>query len=79
MQQSAESQAIFRNRDVAEYRAYIIGSDGHIQGCEPLFCTDDDAATDAAKRLVNGCDVELWQGVRKVAMLAHQGGQMKPT
>ena len=54
---------------MAEYRAYIIGSDGHIQDYEPLICPDDDAAIAAAKRLVDRHDVELWEGNRKVTLL----------
>jgi hypothetical protein len=31
-----------------------------------LVCDDDDAAIAAAKQLVDGRDVELWQGARKI-------------
>ena len=31
-----------------EYRAYIIGRDGHIQRFEPIVCADDDTAIAAA-------------------------------
>jgi beta-glucosidase-like glycosyl hydrolase len=62
-----------------EYRAYILSDDDHIQSYETMACVDDESAITAAKRLVNGCDVELWQGARKVIILAHKGGQMKPT
>lgn len=58
-----------RKHHLAEYRAYLIGSDGHIQGYEPLICPDDDAAIAAAKRLVDSHDVELWEGTRKVILL----------
>jgi hypothetical protein len=60
-----------------EYRAYILDSDRHIKGCEPLICTDDAAAIVAAKRLVDGHDVELWQGARKVTKLARKAGSNK--
>jgi hypothetical protein len=55
-----------------EYRAYIIGPDGHIQGRFDLICTDDDAARERAKQLVNGHDIELWQAARKIATFAHK-------
>jgi hypothetical protein len=55
-----------------EYRAYILDRDRHIKGCEPLTCPDDDAAIVAATRLVDGHDVELWQGARKVTTLTHR-------
>jgi len=45
-----------------EYRAYIIDHDGHIRRFEPIACADDDTAIAAAKRLVDGHDVEVWQG-----------------
>ena len=51
-----------------EYRAYIIGSDGHFYNSVELDCVDDDAAMVEAKQLVDGHDVELWQLTRKVAV-----------
>jgi len=51
------------------YRAYIIGRDGHFQQAVELDSTDDDAAIESAKQLVNGYDVELWQQHRLVAKL----------
>ncbi|WP_192740581.1 hypothetical protein [Bradyrhizobium sp. OAE829] len=50
-----------------EYRAYTIGSDGHIQQRFDLTATDEATAREQAKRLVDGHDVELWQGTVKVA------------
>ena len=55
-----------------EYRAYIIDHDGHIQRFEPIVCADDDTAITTATRLVDGHDVEVWQGSRKVTTLAHK-------
>lgn len=60
-----------------EYRAYILGHDGHIQSFEPLVCADDDTAIATAKRLVDGHDVELWQGARKVITLDRKGDPNK--
>jgi len=57
-----------------EYRAYIVGHDGHFIGYEPLVCPDDSDAIEKAKLLVNGHDVELWTGPRLVAKLEHQPG-----
>jgi hypothetical protein len=54
---------------VAEYRAYLIGSDGHFCDAVPLICEDDAEAIVKAKQLVNGRDVELWQLDRKIATL----------
>lgn len=54
---------------MAEYRAYRIGLDGHIIGYEPLVCANDTVATEKAKRLVDGYDIELWSGDRLIIRL----------
>jgi hypothetical protein len=54
---------------MTEYRAYLLGRDGRIQGFEPLSCADDAAAIVAAKRLIGSHGVEIWQGARKVITL----------
>jgi hypothetical protein len=53
----------------AEYRAYIVGDDGHFVSFEGFACRDDDEAIFKAKRLVDGHDVELWSGDRFVTRL----------
>ena len=60
-----------------EYRAYILDRDGHIKNFEPLVCGDDAAAIATAKRMVDGHDVEVWQGARRVTTLAHKGDPTK--
>ena len=55
---------------MSHYRAYF-GNDGRIQKAVDLDCADDEAATESAKQLVDGHDVELWQGVRKLANFEH--------
>ena len=52
---------------VAEYRAYVVGHDGHFIRFESLICADDSEAI--AKRLVTDHDVELWSGKRFVIRL----------
>jgi hypothetical protein len=54
---------------MAEYRAYAVGVDGHFIGFEPLICADDAEAIEKARRLVDGHDIELWNGVRFVVRL----------
>ena len=51
---------------MAEYRAYLIGDDGHFYDVFQLICTDDADAIEMAKRLVIDRDVELWQLDRKI-------------
>ena len=50
------------------YRAYLIGHDGHIVSRVDLLCQDDQSAKDKAKQLVDGHDVELWDGAKKIAV-----------
>ena len=56
---------------MADYRAYIIGIDGHFIKAIELVCPDDDTAKEYAKQLVDGHDVELWQGDRQVEKFKH--------
>jgi hypothetical protein len=55
-----------------EYRAYLIGSDGHIIQRADLICADDETAKERAKQLVDGHDVELWQLGRKIATFSYR-------
>lgn len=52
---------------ILQYRAYVIGSDGHFIDAKDIPCEDDETATAAAKQLVDGHEIELWHGNRKVA------------
>lgn len=53
-----------------EYRFYPIGQDGHIHKPPTSQELPDDAeALKEAKKLVNGCDIEVWQKKRLVAYL----------
>jgi hypothetical protein len=54
---------------MSHYRAYVIGRDGHFERAVILDCTDDDAAIESAKQLVDGHDVEIWQLDRLVTRL----------
>ncbi len=54
---------------MTEYRAYLLGRNGHIEGFEPLSCADDAAAIVAAKRLIGPHGVEIWHCARKVVTL----------
>ncbi|WP_342712761.1 hypothetical protein AAFG13_17355 [Bradyrhizobium sp. B124] len=51
------------------YYAYFIGPDGHIQDRVVILVDDDEEAKSLARQLVDGHDIELWQGARKVAAL----------
>jgi hypothetical protein len=53
------------------YYAYFLDPDGHIQLRVDLPCEDDEAAKEKVTQLVDGHDVELWNGNRKVAIFKH--------
>jgi hypothetical protein len=60
-----------------EYRAYIIGTERHRFIKADQFLSDypdDTTAITAAKKLINGHDVELWDRGRLVARLDHKDG-----
>jgi hypothetical protein len=47
-----------------EYRAYLIGPDGHIINRVDICAPDQQEARRLAKRVVDGHAVELWQADR---------------
>lgn len=49
-----------------EYRAYLIGSDGHFASFRSIVCDNDSDAIAWAKQLSECHDVELWNGKRLV-------------
>jgi hypothetical protein len=51
---------------MADYRAYLVGEDGHFTDCDARTCRDDRAAIEWAKQLVDGRAIELWCGGRFV-------------
>jgi hypothetical protein len=52
------------------YRIYTVDIDGYISGPPSVVtCGDDDEATRRAKDLLNGSDVELWDGARFVGRI----------
>ena len=56
-----------------EYRAYIIGPDGHVQSRVDLRCKDVAEAFELAKQLADGHDVELWQLDRQFGTVKARG------
>lgn len=58
-----------------DYRAYILNIDGHrfLKSSQfPNEFQDDTTALEAAKRLVVGYDIEVWQRARMVARFDHK-------
>jgi len=54
------------DREMQEYRAYVLGRDGHIELRFDLFCSDDNEARERAWQLVDDRDVELWRGEHRI-------------
>ena len=54
---------------MVEYRAFVIGHDGHFIDVEPMVCADDAEAIEKVQRLVDRFAVELWSGERFVIRL----------
>ena len=51
---------------MSDYRAYLMGHDGHIVERFDLVCMDEGLARDKAEKLALQCDVELWQLARRI-------------
>jgi hypothetical protein len=56
---------------MSEYRAFYVGSDGNLTGFRELDC-DNDSAIASAKKLLDGHDIEIWHGPRKIVRLPHK-------
>jgi hypothetical protein len=54
---------------MAEYRAYVIGSDGHIVSATELVCENDEAAIAEVKTLLLDRTIEIWSRDRFVIRL----------
>jgi hypothetical protein len=56
------------------YRAYLIGLDGHFLKVVDIFTENDKTASERARQLVDGHDIELWQGERRIALFKRNPG-----
>ena len=59
-----------------DYRAYLIGFDGRFHKSVVLHAADEAAAIAAARQLIDGQDVELWERDRKIARFEHKQKQL---
>jgi hypothetical protein len=50
-----------------KYRAYIVDPEGHVLERVDLVCANEEMAMECARQLVDGHDVELWQGDHRIA------------
>ena len=54
------------------YRLYFLDRDAHISTPpEVLDCADDAEALQKAKKFLDGKDLEVWDGNRRVAVIPH--------
>ena len=51
------------------YRAYLINADDRVASYRPIDADTDAEALKAARQLVDGCDVEVWDLDRKIGRL----------
>ena len=56
---------------VPNYRAYFVGADGHYAGSREIKVSSDAAAITSAKKMLDGKDIEIWSGLRKIIRLPH--------
>jgi hypothetical protein len=54
-------------RQMSDYRVYVIDEGDRIVDRVDLDCADDNSAIEYAKQYINGKDVELWQRDRRIA------------
>src|SRR3954469_2537028 len=64
-------QSLWGSQQMQEYRAFIMGPDGHVQSRVDRRCNDEDEAVALARQLVDGHDVELWQLDRQIEIFRH--------
>jgi hypothetical protein len=56
--------------DQRVYRVYSINEQGHFAGSTVITAESDDEAKSIAHKMLNGTDLELWEGGRLVTRLA---------
>jgi hypothetical protein len=57
---------------MSQYRIFTIGPNGHFISGTAMACLNDEQAIEAAQCMLNGHDLELWQGPRFVITLKHK-------
>ena len=65
------SVSVVESQQMQEYRAYLMGPNGHVQSRVDIRCDDEAEAIRLARQLVDGHDVELWQLDRQIEIFRH--------
>lgn len=56
------------------YRVYLTSDSGYFIGIREINCVTDAEAVAAARRLLEGCDLEVWHRGRRVARIRKDEG-----
>jgi hypothetical protein len=57
---------------MTEYRVFMLDYDAHFSGpARIIHCADDAEAVEKTRQLMDGKDLELWDGGRLVARFPH--------
>ena len=60
-------------RAVLEYKIYRLDTQGKISAPPEVVTSDQEqAVVERARAMVDGCDIEVWQGERLVIHVSHQ-------
>jgi hypothetical protein len=58
---------------MSDYRAYYVETNGQLAaGSKELDCDTDITAIESARKMLDGKDIEIWDGLRKVIRLPHK-------
>jgi hypothetical protein len=58
---------------MSDYTVYFVGADGNFTGSpKALDCDSDATAITSARKLLDGHDIEIWSGLRKIIRLPHK-------
>jgi hypothetical protein len=68
----------FEGRTVGTYRLYGLDGVGKVASAEWIEADDDEAAIEAAKRMMDGHRYELWERSRLVISLSRRSGGEQP-
>ena len=60
------------------YRVYLIDADDRVVSYRPVEADTDADALEAARRFVDGCELEVWDLDRKIGRLKRAGNSGEP-
>jgi hypothetical protein len=66
-----------RTPELQDYRAFVVGGDGHVLQRHEFWCANDEEAKERARQFVDGKDVELWHRDHRIATFRHNEATSK--